>query len=76
MKENIYSDCYYTLDMNAMHHETNRTSPLPQGEGQGEGVSKQVVRPYLSPPPNPLPEGEGVYGTAVDLTPVFFSVVT
>ena len=38
MKENIYTDCNYTLDMNASHYKINRASPLPPGEGQGEGV--------------------------------------
>ena len=38
MKENIYSDYIYTLEMNASHYNTNRASPLPLGEGQGEGV--------------------------------------
>ena len=27
------------LDMDASRHKTNRTSPLPPGEGQGEGAS-------------------------------------
>ena len=31
-------------------------SPLPPGEGQGEGIFPQ---PHDLPHPNPLPEGEG-----------------
>ena len=33
MKENIYPDCCCQLDVYASHQETNRTSPLPVGEG-------------------------------------------
>ena len=65
MKEYIYTDCNHTLDMNASHYKINRASPLPPGEGQGEGVYIQAVSLILSPHPNPLPEGEGVCGTAV-----------
>ncbi len=35
------------------------------GVGQDEGMENQAVGLILSPLPNPLPEGEGVYGTAV-----------
>ena len=38
IKENMYTGCNYTLDMNASHYKINRASPLPPGEGQGEGV--------------------------------------
>jgi hypothetical protein len=57
--------------MNAIHHKTNRASPLgfgilrrstayipvgvPPGEGQGEGGNFL----FRSPLPNPPPEGEG-----------------
>ncbi len=34
------------------------TSPLPEGEDQGEGGSKPVQRLDF-PHPSPLPEGEG-----------------
>ena len=51
MKENIYTDCNYTLDMNASHYNINRASPLPPGEGQGEGVKIQAVSLILSPVP-------------------------
>jgi hypothetical protein len=38
MNENIYTDCYYMLDMNASHYNTNRASLLLPGEGQDEGI--------------------------------------
>jgi hypothetical protein len=38
-----------------------------EGEGQDEGTDKST--PYLPghPHPNPLPKGEGIYGTAMIL---------
>jgi hypothetical protein len=72
--------------MKAIYHCINITSLLPPGEGQDEGIENQVVGSIWSPHPNPLgncsmhystscihavvPEGEGVYGTAVTPTPL------
>jgi hypothetical protein len=39
--------------------------PLPEGEGQDDGVENQAVNQIRSPHPSPLPEGEGVCGTVV-----------
>jgi len=37
-----------------------KESLLPPGEGQEEGIYRQLFL-IRSPLPNPLPEGEGVY---------------
>ena len=51
-------------DMNIYHSKKNRTSLLPPGEGQDEGIEiKQLL--YLFPLPNPPPEGEGAIAVRV-----------
>jgi hypothetical protein len=47
------------------------TSVPPCGvEGQDEGNINQWVISWIPPHPNPLPKGEGVYVTAVSLSPL------
>ena len=52
-----------------------KRSPLPLGEGQGEGLRAKEPPKYLfnnafsDPLPSPLPEGEGVFQQPLDLPP-------
>jgi hypothetical protein len=40
---------------------------LPKGEGQDDGTNKTMSDLLSLPHPNPLPQGEGVHGTAVKI---------
>ena len=77
MKENIYTDRNYSLDMNASHHKKSNRKfhfPNPLGNCSMRYSTSCMAQASLSTGfqshllPAVVPEREGVYGTAVTPT--------